>query len=68
MTDEQANKFKGTMQAVKPAVTALVGAFAFGPAVRGLTSLTGVMGTVAMKQWLSDLSLLVRSARPEASF
>ena len=49
MSDEQANKFKGTMQAVKPAVTALVGAFAFGPAVRGLTSLTGIMGTVASK-------------------
>lgn len=49
MSDEQANKFKNTMQAVKPAVTALVGAFAFGPAVRGLTSLTGIMGTVAMK-------------------
>lgn len=49
MTDEQSNKFKGTMQALKPAVTGLVGAFAFGPAVRGLTSLTGVMGTVASK-------------------
>nr|DAN05630.1 MAG TPA: minor tail protein [Caudoviricetes sp.] len=49
MTDEQANKFKNTMQAVKPAVTALVGAFAFGPAVRGLTSLTGAMGIVASK-------------------
>ena len=49
MTDEQSNKFKGTMQALKPAVTGLVGAFAFGPAVRGLTSLTGIMGTVASK-------------------
>lgn len=49
MTDEQAQKFKGTMEKVKPVVTGLVGAFAFGPAVRGLTSLTGVMGIVASK-------------------
>ena len=49
MTDEQANKFESTMIKLKPAIMGVVAAFAFGPAVRGLTSLTGVMGTVAMK-------------------
>lgn len=49
MTDEQANKFKGTMQAVKPAVTALVGAFAFGPATKGLAKMTGLLGNLGTK-------------------
>ena len=49
MTDDQTNKFESTMVKLKPAILGVVGALAFGPAVRGLTSLTGVMGTVAMK-------------------
>ena len=49
MTDEQANKFESTMIKLKPAIMGVVGAFAFGPAVRGLAALTGVMGTVASK-------------------
>lgn len=49
MTEDQANKFESTMIKLKPAIMGVVGALAFGPAVRGLTSLTGVMGTVAMK-------------------
>ena len=49
MTDDQANKFESTMIKLKPAILGVVGALAFGPAVRGLASLTGVMGTVASK-------------------
>jgi TP901 family phage tail tape measure protein len=49
MTDEQANKFKGTMQALKPAVTALVGVFAFGPATKGLAKMTGLLGNLGTK-------------------
>lgn len=49
MTDDQTNKFESTMVKLKPAILGVVGALAFGPAVRGLTSLTGVMGTVASK-------------------
>lgn len=49
MTDEQANKFKGTMQALKPVVTGLVGVFAFGPATKGLAKMTGLLGNLGTK-------------------
>ena len=49
MTEEQAGKFVSTMVSLEPAIMGLVGAFAFGPAVSSLTSLSKGLGFAASK-------------------
>lgn len=49
MTEEQTRKFSETVNRIKPAIMGLVGAFAFGPAVRNLSSLSKGLGFVASK-------------------
>lgn len=47
MVDEQANKFESTMIKLKPAIMGVVGALAFGPAVRGIKMISGAIAPVA---------------------
>ena len=49
MTEEQVGKFESIMISLKPAIAGVVGAFAFGPAVSNLSSLSKGLGFVASK-------------------
>lgn len=49
MTEEQAGKFESIMIRLKPAIAGVVGAFAFGPAVSNLSSLSKGLGFAASK-------------------
>lgn len=47
MTGEQAQKFSNTMSKIKPVIMGVVGALAFGPAVRGIKMFSGAIAPVA---------------------
>lgn len=49
MTDDQANKFESTMIKLKPAIMGVVGALAFGPATKGLSKMTSLLGNLSIK-------------------
>ncbi|MBZ2109886.1 phage tail tape measure protein [Streptococcus infantis] len=49
MTEEQAGKFESVMVRLQPAIAGVVGAFAFGPATKGLSKMTGLLGELGGK-------------------
>nr|DAR70877.1 MAG TPA: minor tail protein [Caudoviricetes sp.] len=49
MTEDQANKFESTMIKLKPAIMGVVGALAFGPATKGLSKMTSLLGNLSIK-------------------